>query len=42
MDVNGNDYPLAKEVEKLGGYTYHVKNYADTYQILREISDLVK
>ena len=42
MDVNGNDYPLAKEVEKLGGYTHHVKNYADTYQRLREISDLVK
>ena len=42
MDVNGNDYPLAKEVEKLGGYTYHVKNYADTHQRLREISDLVK
>jgi len=42
MDMNGNDYPLAKEVEKMGGYTYHVKDYADTYQRLREISDLVK
>ena len=42
MDIDGNDYPLAKEVEKMDGYTYHVKNYADTHQRLREISDLVK
>ena len=36
MDVNGNDYPLAKEVEKLGGYNHCVKDYNDTWRRLTE------
>ena len=42
MNEGQNDYPLAKAVKEWDGYTYHVKDYADTYQRLRELSDPVK
>jgi len=38
MDENGNDYPLAKEVEKMGGYTYCVKDYNDTKEKLMSVN----
>ena len=40
MDEMGNDYPLAVEVKKRGGYTYHVKNWEDTRTRLEEFSEL--
>ena len=30
MDVNGNDYPLAKAVQNMGGFTYSVTGWEDT------------
>ena len=38
MDEMGNDYPLAVEVKKRGGYTYHVKDWEDTRTRLEEFS----
>ena len=40
MDEMGNDYPLAVEVKKRGGYTYHVKDWEDTRTRLEEFSEL--
>ncbi len=40
MDEIGNDYPLAVEVKKRGGYTYHVKDWEDTRTQLEEFSEL--
>ena len=40
MDEKGNDYPLAIEVKKRGGYTYHVKNWEDTRTRLEEFTTL--
>tara|TARA_Y100001937_G_scaffold101226_1_gene138806 strand:+ start:220 stop:948 length:729 start_codon:yes stop_codon:yes gene_type:complete len=40
MDEKGNDYPLAIEVKKRGGYTYHVKNWEDTRTKLEEFTTL--
>ncbi len=37
MEVGQNDYPLAKEVGKRGGFTYKVDGYNDTMKILKEI-----
>mgnify|MGYP002000802333 FL=1 len=39
MDEMGNDYPLAVEVKKRGGYTYHVKDWEDTRTRLEEFSE---
>ena len=38
MDEMGNDYPLAVQVKKRGGYTYHVKDWEDTRTRLEEFS----
>ena len=35
IEEGGNDYSLAKEVKKRNGYTYHVRNYNETQEILR-------
>ena len=29
-----NDYPLAKAINDIGGYSHHVKNWNHTYEIL--------
>ena len=39
MDDNGNDYPLAVEVKKRGGFTYHVKDWEDTRKKLEVLSE---
>ena len=36
MDEIGNDYPLAVQVKKRGGYTYQVKGWEDTRTRLEE------
>ena len=35
MDKDGNDYPLAKEVDKIGGVNYIVNGWQDTYSKLK-------
>ena len=35
IEEGGNDYSLAEEVKKRNGYTYHVRNYNETQEILR-------
>jgi len=42
MDEKGNDYPLAVEVKKRYGYTYHVKDWEDTRTKLEELSESFK
>ncbi len=42
MDTNGNDYSLGEAVKKMGGYTYHVKNWKDTRTKLIELTDAPK
>ena len=37
MDEGGNDYPLAVTVENVGGKTYHVKDWKETWNILKEL-----
>ena len=36
MEEIGNDYPLAVQVKKRGGYTYQVKGWEDTRTRLEE------
>ena len=38
MDEIGNDYPLAVQVKKRGGYTYQVKGWEDTRTRLEEFA----
>tara|TARA_B100000965_G_scaffold381948_1_gene379906 strand:+ start:6135 stop:6839 length:705 start_codon:yes stop_codon:yes gene_type:complete len=38
MEVTGNDYSLAEAVKKRHGCTYHVKDWHETKQILKETS----
>jgi len=40
MDKDGNDYPLAQEVDKRGGINYHVNSWQDTNKRLLEILDI--
>ena len=35
MDEGGNDYSLAEEVKKRGGYVYHVSDYLETMELLK-------
>lgn len=42
MDTNGNDYSLGEAVKKMGGYTYHVKNWKDTRTKLIQLTDAPK
>ena len=42
MDKGGNDYSLGEAVKKMGGYTYHVKNWKDTRTKLIELTDAPK
>ena len=42
MDTNGNDYSLGEAVKKMGGYTYHVKNWKDTRTKLIQLTDSPK
>ena len=37
MNEGENDYPLAKEVEKMGGYTYHVRDFRHTWSLLNKM-----
>ena len=39
METTGNDYTLGEAVKKMGGYTYHVKNWKDTRTKLIELTD---
>ena len=39
MERGGNDYSLGEAVKKMGGYTYHVKNWKDTRTKLIELTD---
>ena len=38
MIIEGqNDYPLAKAVEDMGGYTYHVRDFRHTWSLLNKV-----
>ena len=37
MNEGENDYPLAKAVEEMGGYTYHVRDFRHTWSILNKM-----
>jgi phosphomannomutase len=37
MDENGNDYTLSRVVKEKGGELFHVKDYKDTWDILKNI-----
>ena len=37
MNEGENDYPLAKAVEDMGGYTYHVRDFRHTWSILNKM-----
>ena len=39
METTGNDYTLGEAVKKMGGYTYHVKNWKETRTKLIELTD---
>ena len=39
MESTGNDYSLGEAVKKMGGYTYHVKNWKDTRTKLIELTE---
>lgn len=38
MDPHGNDSPLAVEIAKKNGVNYHVKDWKDTWRILKEMA----
>ena len=42
MERGGNDYSLAEAVKKMGGYTYHVKDWKETRTKLIELTDAPK
>ena len=37
MNEGENDYPLAKAVEEMGGYTHHVRDFRHTWSILNKM-----
>ena len=37
MNEGENDYPLAKAVEDMGGYTYHVRDFRHTWSLLNKV-----
>jgi hypothetical protein len=37
MDPNGNDYSLALKIAQGGGNVYHVKDWRETWKILKEL-----
>ena len=37
MSEGQNDYPLAKAVEDMGGYTYHVRDFRHTWSLLNKV-----
>ena len=39
METTGNDYTLGEAVKKMGGYTYHVKDWKETRTKLIELTD---
>lgn len=36
MDENGNDYSLSQKVNERGGFCYHVKDWRETWELLKE------
>ena len=40
METTGNDYTLGEAVKKMGGYTYHVKDWKETRTKLIELTDV--
>ena len=40
MERGGNDYSLAEAVKKMGGYTYHVKDWKETRTKLTKLTDV--
>ena len=42
METTGNDYTLGEAVKKMGGYTYHVKDWKETRTKLIELTDTSK
>jgi phosphomannomutase len=38
MDINGNDYTLARRVIERGGVCYHVKDWSETWEHLKKLS----
>ena len=42
MEKGGNDYSLAEAVKKMGGYTYHVKDWKETRTKLTKLTDAPK
>ena len=41
MEEGENDYPLAKAVKEMGGYTYHVTDHTDTHLRLIQLTESV-
>ena len=37
MNEGENDYPLAKAIEEMGGYTHHVRDFRHTWSILNKM-----
>ena len=37
MSEGQNDYPLAKAVDDMGGYTYHVRDFRHTWSLLNKV-----
>lgn len=37
MDIGGNDYPLGEEIRKRAGKVYHVKDWMETWNILKDL-----
>jgi hypothetical protein len=37
MDPNGNDYALALKIAQGGGNVYHVKDWRETWKILKKL-----
>ena len=42
MEEGGNDYSLAEAVKKMGGYTYHVKDWKETRTKLTELTEVLE
>lgn len=39
MDLEGNDYPLSEAIQNIGGKSFHVKDWRETWYHLKRLSD---
>ena len=42
METTGNDFTLGEAVKKMGGYTYHVKDWKETRTKLTELTEVLE